>query len=95
FLAEELASLPQGAAVVALGTVAHNAVLRALNLRARDYVFKHGERYALDCGLMLYDSYHCSRYNTQTRRLTEAMFHEVFGAISEYLSSLETAKIRS
>lgn len=95
FLAEELASLPQGAAVVALGTVAHNAVLRALNLRARDHVFKHGERHALACGLMLYDSYHCSRYNTRTKRLTEAMFHEVFGAITEYLSSLETARIRS
>jgi len=94
FLAEELASLPQGAAVVTLGTVAHNAVMRALNLRARDYVFKHGERHALDCGLMLYDSYHCSRYNTQTRRLTEAMFHEVFGAITGYLSTLETSRIR-
>ncbi len=85
YLAQELASLPQGAAVVALGTVAHGAVLRALNLRAKDYAFGHGEQHALPSGLHLYDSYHCSRYNTQTRRLTDAMFHEVFEAVSAYL----------
>lgn len=94
FLAGELASLPQGAAVVALGTVAHGAVLRALGLRAKDHVFGHGEQHELPNGLRLYDSYHCSRYNTQTRRLTEDMFHDVFGAISGYLSSLERASIR-
>jgi uracil-DNA glycosylase family 4 len=95
YLADELASLPQGAAVLALGTVAHNAVLRALGLRAKDYGFAHGAQHPLPNGMTLYDSYHCSRYNTQTRRLTEAMFHEVFGAITGYLSSLETVRIRS
>jgi uracil-DNA glycosylase family 4 len=85
YLVQELASLPQGAAVVALGTVAHGAVLRALNLRAKDYTFGHGTEHVMPNGLRLYDSYHCSRYNTQTRRLTEAMFHEVFGSIAEYL----------
>ncbi len=94
YLAAELASLPQGAAVVALGTVAHGAVLRALGLRAKDHVFGHGAQHGLPNGLRLYDSYHCSRYNTQTRRLTEDMFHDVFGAISGYLSSLERASIR-
>ncbi len=94
YLAAELASLPQGAAVVALGTVAHGAVLRALGLRAKDHVFGHGAQHELPSGLRLYDSYHCSRYNTQTRRLTEDMFHDVFGAISGYLSSLERASIR-
>ncbi len=95
YLASELASLPPGGAVLALGTVAHLAVLRALDLRAKDYAFGHGVRHLLPNGIMLYDSYHCSRYNTQTKRLNEAMFHEVFGAITGYLSSLETDRIRS
>jgi uracil-DNA glycosylase family 4 len=83
YLAAELALLPPGAAVMALGTVAHGAVLRALGLRARDFPFAHGAQHDLTHGLKLYDSYHCSRYNTQTRRLTEDMFHEVFVAISQ------------
>ncbi len=95
FLVDELASLPQGAAVLALGTVAHLAVLRALGLRAGDYGFGHGTRHSLPNRIMLYDSYHCSRYNTQTRRLNESMFHEVFGAIAGYLSTLENVRIRS
>jgi len=85
YLTKELASLPQGAAVLALGTVAHLAVLRALGLRAKDYGFGHGAQHLLPNGMMLYDSYHCSRYNTQTKRLNESMFHEVFGAITGYL----------
>ena len=87
YLANELASLPHGAAVLALGTVAHLAVLRALALRAKDYGFGHGAQHQLPNGMMLYDSYHCSRYNTQTRRLNENMFHEVFGAIKKYLNT--------
>ena len=85
YLGAELAGLPQGAAVLALGTVAHQSVLRAQGLRAKDYVFSHGAQHQLPGGIMLYDSYHCSRYNTQTRRLNEAMFHEVFDAITGYL----------
>ena len=95
YLSAELASLPQGAAALALGTVAHLAVLRALGLRAKDYGFAHGAQHLLPNGIMLYDSYHCSRYNTQTKRLNEAMFHAVFGAITGYLSSLETVRLRS
>jgi uracil-DNA glycosylase family 4 len=85
YLAGELSSLPQGAAVVALGTVAHGAVLRALNLRAKDFAFGHGAQHQIADGIRLFDSYHCSRYNTQTKRLTEAMFHDVFGEIAGYL----------
>ena len=84
FLAQELAGLPQGAAILALGTIAHEAVLRALGLKVKDFKFGHDKRHALANGLMLYDSYHCSRYNTQTKRLTEAMFHQVFESILEY-----------
>ncbi len=87
YLVAELASLPLGAVVLALGATAHLAVLRALDLKIKDYKFSHGMRHALPNGIMLYDSYHCSRYNTQTKRLTEAMFHAVFSAIVLYLHS--------
>ncbi len=83
FLAAEIATLPAGAAILALGNVAHGAVLRALGLKAGDYRFGHDVRHALPDGRALYDSYHCSRYNTQTRRLTEAMFHAVFARIQQ------------
>jgi uracil-DNA glycosylase len=87
YLAEELAMLPRGAAVLALGNLAHGAVLRALKLKASGYRFRHGAVYRLPGGLALFDSYHCSRYNTQTRRLTPAMFESVFGEIAQYLRS--------
>jgi uracil-DNA glycosylase len=85
YLAEELAALPQGAAILALGTIAHQAVLTALGLRKSSFAFAHGARHGLACGLTLHDSYHCSRYNTQTRRLTTAMFEAVVGNIAEHL----------
>ncbi len=81
FLAAELADLPTGAVILALGTVAHQAVLRALRLQQRAHPFAHGREHALPDGRWLVDSYHCSRYNTQTGRLTKAMFHTVFTAI--------------
>lgn len=87
YLVTELASLPSGAVVLALGAIAHLAVLRALGLKIKDYKFSHGMRHALPNGIMLYDSYHCSRYNTQTKRLTETMFHAVFSAIALHLHS--------
>ena len=85
YLAQELAGLELGAVVLALGQVAHQAVLLALGLKAKGYVFGHAARHALPNGLTLYDSYHCSRYNTQTKRLTPAMFEGVFEAISSQL----------
>ena len=78
YLETELTGLPARAVVVALGTIAHQAVLRGLKLRLADYRFRHGARHRLPNGLTLVDSYHCSRYNTQTRRLTPAMFVAVF-----------------
>lgn len=83
YLAHELADLPTAAAVLALGTIAHEAVLRACGLKLKDFKFGHAAQHVLPNGLHLYDSYHCSRYNTQTRRLTEAMFHRVFEIILE------------
>jgi uracil-DNA glycosylase family 4 len=77
FLKGELAAMPRLRAVLALGGVAHGAVLRALGRPASSARFAHGARHRLD-GFVLADSYHCSRYNTNTGRLTEAMFHAVF-----------------
>jgi uracil-DNA glycosylase family 4 len=77
FLAAELAALPDGAVCLALGKIAHDAVLRGHGLRLASLRFGHGAEYELPNGHMLVDSYHCSRYNTQTRRLTADMFHEV------------------
>ena len=78
FLARELQSLPEGGVVLALGSIAHNAVLRALGLKQASAPFGHAAEHPLPGGLTLLDSYHCSRYNTQTRRLTEEMFDAVF-----------------
>jgi len=84
FLAAELAVLPNAAAVLALGGIAHKAVLMAAGETARHRKFAHGAQFRLQCGLTLFDSYHCSRYNTQTRRLTEPMFEQVFAAIARF-----------
>ncbi|HSN71765.1 MAG TPA: uracil-DNA glycosylase [Steroidobacteraceae bacterium] len=78
YLNAELAMLPDGAVVVALGAIAHAATLRAFGLKAGSAAFAHGAEHALPGGRTLLDSYHCSRYNTQTRRLTEPMFDAVF-----------------
>jgi len=85
YLSAEIAALADGAAVLALGNIAHQSVLRALGLQNRDAPFAHGAVHSLARGLTLYDSYHCSRYNTQTRRLTAEMFASVFAAIRRYL----------
>jgi uracil-DNA glycosylase family 4 len=91
FLNAELAGLPDDAVVLALGAIAHGAVLRAAGLRLAAYRFAHGAEHVLPSGRHLFDSYHCSRYNTNTRRLTTAMFREVFGrATTRALSRRET-----
>lgn len=77
YLRSELQALRPGSVVLALGRVAHDAVLMANELRGRDYPFRHAARHRLPVGLHLLDSYHCSRYNTQTRRLTAPMFRSV------------------
>ena len=81
FLAAEIAALPEHASILALGQIAHQAVLRALGLKLKDYPFAHASDYRLPGGRRLVSSYHCSRYNTQTRRLTPEMFEAVFEKI--------------
>lgn len=85
FLAAELALLPRPGVIVALGRIAHNAVLKAFGQRQTSHVFGHAAVHALADGVTLIDSYHCSRYNTQTRRLTPAMFERVFRLAARYL----------
>jgi uracil-DNA glycosylase family 4 len=79
YLAAELALLPRPRVIVALGAIAHRAVLRALNLKLNLYPFAHGLVHRVPGAPIVVDSYHCSRYNTQTRRLTAEMFAEVIG----------------
>ena len=86
YLARELERLPPSAAILALGTIAHQAVLMAYGLKRGDYPFSHGAQHPLHGGRRLFDSYHCSRYNTQTRRLTDRMFRDVFDSISAHLN---------
>ena len=81
FLAAEIEALPAQASILALGQIAHQAVLRALGLKLKDYPFAHASDYRLPNGRRLVSSYHCSRYNTQTRRLTPEMFAAVFERI--------------
>jgi uracil-DNA glycosylase family 4 len=78
YLAAELGRIPANAVLLALGSIAHNAALRALGLKPSQYTFAHAAEHTLPDGHRLLDSYHCSRYNTQTRRLTEQMFVDVF-----------------
>lgn len=75
FLIHELAEVDRdGGVLLALGGISHKAIIRTLGLRQADYHFAHGAEHHLPDGRVLVDSYHCSRYNTQTRRLTPAMF---------------------
>jgi uracil-DNA glycosylase len=85
YLAADLARLSPGGAILALGRIAHDATLRALGRPASACVFAHGARHALDEGTALFDSYHCSRYNTNTGRLTPPMFQAVVAAVARHL----------
>ncbi len=77
FLAVELAATEEGTVLLALGRIAHEAVLQAFTLKSKAYPFRHGAEHALPGQRVLLDSYHCSRYNTQTKRLTTPMFEQV------------------
>ena len=81
FLAAELQAPPAPAVVLSLGGIAHGSVLRALGLSPRRYPFAHGALYRTEGGPLLAPSYHCSRYNLNTGRLTPSMFEAVFKAV--------------
>jgi uracil-DNA glycosylase len=84
FLAARMAALPRLRAVLCLGRIAHESLLRALGARLAAHPFAHGARHDLG-GLAVFDSYHCSRYNTNTGRLTTPMFEAVFAEVRALL----------
>jgi len=86
FLSGRIASLPRLAAILALGRIAHDSTLAALAVRNADFPFRHGAQHAASTGVVLFDSYHCSRYNTNTGRLTPDMFRGVFESIRHHLN---------
>ncbi|MGP1396176.1 MAG: uracil-DNA glycosylase [Inquilinaceae bacterium] len=86
FLADEIASMARLRTILALGLDAHKAVLSVFGARKAVHVFAHGAVHALPDGLTLVDSYHCSRYNTNTGRLTPAMFRAVFTSIRDRMA---------
>jgi uracil-DNA glycosylase family 4 len=81
YLSAELKTLPERAVILALGSIAHQAVLKACGLKPSSAKFAHNARHALPDGRTLVDSYHSSRYNVQTKRLTKEMFADVFRTI--------------
>jgi uracil-DNA glycosylase family 4 len=87
FLAERIASLPQLTAIVALGRIAHDSTLAALGVKKSAYPFAHGAEHAVRDSIVLFDSFHCSRYNTNTGKLTTEMFRSVFANVRRYLET--------
>jgi uracil-DNA glycosylase len=79
--------MPNLKLVLSLGLVSHNAVLKANGLKLSHAKFAHNAVHDLPQGRKLVDSYHCSRYNTSTGRLTEAMFHDVFETIAKIIQN--------
>jgi uracil-DNA glycosylase len=86
FLAAELMALPHLKAILALGAIAHLQVLAVKGLRRAGYPFAHGAVHVMPDGVVLADSYHCSRLNTNTGRLTPAMFEAVIAALAARLA---------
>jgi uracil-DNA glycosylase len=90
YLLPAISALPRLKIMVALGRIAHESTLRALKLPLAKFPFAHGARHALEpLGAILFDSYHCSRYNTNTGVLTDAMFRQVFAAVRAELDRAE------
>ncbi len=85
YLKNEINGLKKSTVIMALGGIAHKSVLRALDLKQSQYPFGHGTEYHLERDLILVSSYHCSRYNTSTKRLTPKMFENVFKQIDGLL----------
>ncbi|WP_336081146.1 uracil-DNA glycosylase [Thalassospira sp. CH_XMU1448-2] len=85
FLISEFAAMENLSAILCLGQVAHQAMLRTFGLKLSSLKFAHGASHKMENGITLFDSYHCSRYNTQTYRLTPEMFENVFADIRAHL----------
>ncbi len=86
FLANEIATMPKGSLLLALGGIAHRAIIKSAGLRQSDYKFGHAAEHNVDGRFTMLDSYHCSRYNTNTGRLTTEMFRAVFARARDILN---------
>jgi uracil-DNA glycosylase len=94
YLTPAIAAMPRLKVMVALGRIAHESALRALKLTLAKFPFAHGARHPVaPDGFSLFDSYHCSRYNTNTGVLTEAMFRQVFASIRAELDRADAAPV--
>ncbi len=87
FLQARIAQLPNLIAILALGRIAHDSTLVTLGHRKSAFKFAHGATHDVAEKITLFDSYHCSRYNTNTRRLTREMFEDVFASISKHIAA--------
>ena len=87
YLVNTIAAMANLRAILVLGRIAHDTMLSTLELRRAAFAFSHGGEHDLGNDVTLFDSYHCSRYNTNTGVLTEAMFEAVFARISEHLAT--------
>ncbi|HPF79094.1 MAG TPA: uracil-DNA glycosylase [Alphaproteobacteria bacterium] len=85
FLTAQIDNMPNLKIILSLGLVSHNSVVKACGGKISDHKFAHGARHQMQNGITLIDSYHCSKYNTSTKRLTEQMFHDVFEEITDLL----------
>ncbi len=86
YLEAEIKTLPEMAVILVLGNIAHQAVLKAYKLKLNSAKFAHNRSFELPDGKILVSSYHCSRYNVQTKRLNKVMFADVFKTIQSLLS---------
>ena len=84
FLVTEITAMPNLKAILSLGLISHNSVLKSCGEKAAKFKFAHHAKHKLGNGITLFDSYHCSRYNTQTKRLTPDMFEDVFKSIKKF-----------
>jgi len=85
FLRDQIESLSALKAILTLGKISHDNTVRALGLKLKDHSFGHHKVYNIQNDRRIYSSYHCSRYNTNTKRLTEDMFFKVFADIREFI----------
>jgi len=88
YLKNEINKFKKHTVIIALGQIAHKAVIKSIAGKQTDFVFKHNAHHKIENGHILIDSYHCSRYNTNTKRLTEKMFHDVFRKAQRMINKL-------
>jgi len=94
FLTRTISEMPNLATILVLGRIAHESVVRTLGAKPAQVPFTHGRRQAVG-GITLVSSYHCSRYNTNTGRLTETMFRDVFAGIRQALDAPAQGRVRT